>query len=336
MKKRVWFHRSWTKFNGGTSGGQIKVRDAYDHILNSDSFSPQIYFGPETVWFDNPGNVWNDLKGKGAKEFSPSEGDLLFFAGHDWKVLSEKNMKNPPVPVVNIAQPRQTMLKDRRRDYLKNPAIRIAKSSIGKKILEEYGVNGPVYYIPDAIDMSLLPKPNKNPDIDILIVGLKNPRLAKSLKRKLKWHNWLKKKNIKVEIQIPPKLPTRQDFLNLLNRCTIAVFLPLDDRRGAEGFYLPALEGMAMRKLVICPYAVGNIDFCIDGETCIQPKFKRGSIFKAILQALEMDESEKNSMIEKAYIMSQNHTLEKERESILNLLNEAHDIWSQKSLFETS
>ena len=334
QKRRVLFHRSWTKYNGGTSGGQIKVRDAYDHILEDKQFEPAIYFGKETVWFDNPGNVWNDLKEKGLKHWEIKNEDVLFFAGYDWKVLTPEQRKNPPVPVINIAQPRQIRLNDARKDFLKHPAIRIAKSSIGKKILEDYGVNGPVYYIPDAIDMHLLPKINPNPDLDILIVGLKYPLMARALSIRLKLHNLITTQNLKIAIQVPPKLPTRQDFLNLLNRTKIAVFLPLDEKRGAEGFYLPALEGMTLKKLVICPYAVGNIDFCIPNETCILPEYNFNAIYKAILQALKMTSEQQQTIINKGFEISQNHTLKQERKSILQLLHQANDIWNKKTLFQ--
>ena len=191
-KRRVLFHRSWTKCNGGSNGGHLKVRDAYNHVLQSDNFEPHVFFGRETVWSDNPGNVWNDLKNSGLADWNPKGNDLIFFSGHDWKVMSKEARKNPPVPVINIAQPRQTMLNDARKEYLKHPAIRIVKSSIGKKILEEYGVNGPVYYIPDAIDFNLLPATNPNPDIDVLIIGLKNPGMAKGLARRLKLYHFFK------------------------------------------------------------------------------------------------------------------------------------------------
>ena len=44
-KRRILFHRSWTTFNGGTSGGQIKVRDAFEHFKDSPIFQPSVYFG---------------------------------------------------------------------------------------------------------------------------------------------------------------------------------------------------------------------------------------------------------------------------------------------------
>jgi hypothetical protein len=333
IKRRVLFHRSWTIFNGGTSGGQIKVRDAFEHFTESDVFLPKVHFGKETEWFDNPGNVWLPYRKQAVKEWGTQKSDVLFFAGVDWKVLSEAERKNPPVPIINIAQPRHINPDDKRNGYLKHPAIRIAKSSIGKKILEDYGVNGPVYLIPDAIEFEALPTPNMSPDIDILIIGLKNEGMARSLEQRLNFRNRFRFKKLKIAIQVPPKLPTRMDFINLLNRCKIAVFLPLDEARGAEGFYLPALEGMRLQKLVVCPYAVGNIDFCIPDVTCIQPKYTENDIYKSIIRAIKMPTLQRKEMVKKALQISENHNIKKEKESLLKLLHNADEIWNQRNLF---
>ncbi|MEQ8705791.1 MAG: glycosyltransferase [Phaeodactylibacter sp.] len=331
--RRVLFHRSWAKYNGGTSGGQLKVRDAFEHFGSAEGFEPRVYFGPETVWYDNPGNVWLPYREQALKKWVIEERDLLFFAGWDWKVLPPAQRHSPPVPVLNIAQPRQIMLPDARRDFLKHPAIRIAKSSVGKEKLEDYGVNGPVFFIPDAIDFSLLPAPNPDPDVDVLIVGLKNPEIAKALERRLRWYNFLRRKKVRFKVQVPPKLPTRQDFLNLVNQARIVVYLPLTEAQGAEGFYLPALEGMVMEKLVICPYAVGNADFCIPGETCLQPDYNANDIFSALLAALKMSKEQFQEIVKAGRKIANRHTLEEERKSILELAGRTDELWRDQSLF---
>ena len=332
-KRRVLFHRSWTKFNGGTSGGQLKVRDAFEHFKASDRFEPYVYFGEETVWFDNPGNYWLPYKDYGLSKWEILPSDILFFAGHDWKILSKQTAINPPVPVLNIAQPRHTNKEDPRNKFLTNPAIRIAKSTIGKQILESYGVNGPVFLIPDAIDMSELPPSNRSPELDFVIVGLKNPELAKKLKRKFQKKNFWRRTKWKFEIQLPPKLPTRYDFLKLVNSAKIVVFLPLEASHGSEGFYLPALEAMAMNKFVICPYAVGNIDFCIHEQTCLVPDYDVDSIYKETLRALTMPESSRQEIIKSARKISENHDIKQERRSLLKLLHSADEIWHDKGNF---
>lgn len=333
--RRVLFHRSWTKYNGGTSGGQLKVRDAFEHFGSSPLFEPRVYFGPETVWYDNPGNIWHPYREQALQQWDIQPSDLLFFAGWDWKVLSAEQREKPPVPVLNIAQPRQMMLPDARRDYLMHPAIRIAKSTVGKKMLEGYGVNGPVFFIPDAVDFSLIPKPNPQPELDVLIAGLKNPRMARALERRLRWHNFLRRDKIRFKVQVPPKLPTRQDFLTMVNTARVVVYLPLTESQGAEGFYLPPLEGMVMEKFVICPYAVGNADFCIPNETCLLPAYDTASVFSAILEALKMDNARFHQIIEAGRAIANRHTLEEERKAILELAGKADDLWQDDSLYHT-
>lgn len=333
-KRRVLFHRSWTKFNGGTSGGQLKVRDAFEHIKQSENFYPEVYFGPETVWFDNPGNFWLPYRNQGTPEWKIRETDILFLAGKDWKIFTPEYAHHVPVPVLNIAQPRHTRPSDIRHAYLHYPAIRIAKSSLGKQILEEFGVNGPVYLIPDAIDFSLLPAPHPHPATDLLIVGLKNEGMAKQLYARLQKRNRWRWKKWKIKVQLPPKLPTREDFLKLVNDSKIVLFLPLDAERGAEGFYLPALEAMVMQKMVICPYAVGNIDFCLPDKTCLQPEYHEEALLQAALTALKMDEERRHQFVEAGTAIAQNHSLPQERSSILNLLAQTDEIWADKSLFK--
>ena len=335
-KRRVIFHRFFNIYNGGTSGGQIKVRDSFEHIRESEKFTPMVYFNPDTKWFDNPGNVWLPYRNSPDRldEWKLRKSDILFFAGVDWMVLNSSQRNSPPVPIVNIAHPRHTNPTDKRNSYLQHPAIRITKSSLSKKILDEYGVNGPVFVIPDALDPVDIPVPNPHPDLDIVIVGLKNPALAKKIHRRLQWNNLFRRKKLKIAVQTPPKLPTRRDFLNLVNRAKIAVYLPLEEKYGAEGFYLPALEGMFMEKLVICPFAIGNVDFCLKDQTCLMPEYNLKSILHSIKEALNMPDEKRKRLITNAKKITRNHLIETERASLLNLLNRVDDIWYQKNIFK--
>lgn len=334
-ERRVLFHRFFNIYNGGTSGGQIKVRDYFEHLKYNQHFNPKVYFNPETKWFENPGNVWTPYKNSNdeIKEWKIEENDILFLSGIDWMILDEKQKLNPPVPVVHIAHPRHTRPQDKRNEFLKYPAIRITKSSLSKSILEKYGVNGPVFLIPDAIDSKNFPAHNENPEIDILIVGLKNQKLALKIYKALCFLNNFRKNKLVIKVQLPPKLPTRNDFLNLVNNSKNIVFLPLQEKFGAEGFYLPALEAMFMKKLVICPFAVGNVDFCIDGKTCIMPKYNFISILFSIRKALNLAENKRKQLISNATEITKNHLLENEKKALINLLKQVDTIWNDKSLF---
>ncbi|MBR9919604.1 MAG: glycosyltransferase [Bacteroidetes bacterium] len=340
-KKRVWFYRRLLSPSSGTNGGNLKVRDCYNHVLESDSFTPLVYFSPDTVWNDHPGNHWKDLKDQGVPEWDPQKEDLVFFSGTDWRAFSEAECQNPPVPVLNIAQPRHTRPDDPRYPYLKYPAIRIAKSENGANILKKFGVNGPVYVIPDGIDLGMLPPVPKEKDIDILIIGLKEPKLARKIIRRLRWRRAFRKSQFRtlpsnIEVQLPPKLPTRMDFLSLLARAKMAVCLPLQANRGSEGFYLPALEAMALNTLVVCPHAVGNVDHCLDRVNCLVPKYTVADILQKTLEMWNLPTEKKDYYRSNGRAKAQEHQIENERQALITLLDQAHDIWEQQSLFNRS
>jgi hypothetical protein len=329
MKRRVVFHRGWTKLCGGTGGGQLKVRDAFNHIASSDKFYPGVYFSDETIWYDNPGNHWLDLRNQALPSWQLRDDDILFFAGKDWEILEKNKEKWPQNPILNIVHPRHTFGNDHRRQFLKYPAIRIAKSNAGKEILLEHGVNGPLILIPDTIDPNELPSQNPNPKIDLLIVGLKNPTMAKNLEQTLSIHGL----HLNLKVQLPPKLPTRNDFFQLLNDTSVVCFLPNTVDNGFEGFYLPALEAMALKKLVICPDVIGNRDFCLDGYNCYKPIYEENAILDRIKKAISMTNEEKTIMTERAFETSKQYHIDMERKAYLDLLENTDAIWNQKDLF---
>lgn len=334
-RRRVLFHRSWTTFGGGSNGSHLKVHDAFEHFRGSPVFEPRVHFGRDTVWHDNPGNVWLPHREDGEREWKIRKGDVLFLSGRDWRALTPAERADPPVPILAIAQPRHADPADDRHGFLAHRAIRIAKSSIGKSMIERAGANGPVVLVPDGIDLGLLPAPNPAPDVDVLVVGLKRPALAAALRKALTQDERFRPLGLRVAIQVPPKLPTRTDFLRLLNRARIAVFLPLDAERGAEGFYLPALEGMALEKLVVCPDATGNADFCVPGVTCLQPAYDETSILAAVHEAVRMPRERRERMIEAGREVVARHRIERERAALLDLLHRADEIWRRDDLFRS-
>jgi glycosyltransferase involved in cell wall biosynthesis len=333
MKRRVLFYRTWTNWDGGTSGGHLKMLHAYQHIQLSPSFEPFVYFPPETVWHDNPGNYWLTLRSSGLKDWSTRTSDVLFFSGKDWEVLEKYPNTAAYLPVLNIAQPRHTLPHDPRNRFLRKPAIRIAKSQTGKDILQDYGVNGPVFLIPDAIDPDTLPRENPNPKYDLLIVGLKNEPLARRLESFVRQQVNERENSLALCVQYPPKLPTREDFLALVNQASMVCFLPNAEDRGFEGFYLPALEAMAMKKLVICPDVVGNRDFCVHQFNCLKPEYSETAIQASLKTAFSMSEEQKRALIYRGHETSGQYHIQQEREAYLHLLDQVDDLWQNKKLF---
>jgi glycosyltransferase involved in cell wall biosynthesis len=87
-----------------------------------------------------------------------------------------------------------------------------------------------------------------------------------------------------------------------------------------EGFYLPALEAMYLKTLLICPDCIGNRSFCIDAVTCFAPNYITDDIILAVKNGLLLDNKERALLVDKAYEYGQASTLQKEREKFLNTL----------------
>ena len=62
----------------------------------------------------------------------------------------------------------------------------------------------------------------------------------------------------------------RDEFLDAMRRARVTLFLPNEE----EGFYLPALEGMALGTIVVCPDCVGNRSFCLPGVNAFRPDYR--------------------------------------------------------------
>jgi glycosyltransferase involved in cell wall biosynthesis len=95
------------------------------------------------------------------------------------------------------------------------------------------------------------------------IAALKEPEVGQELKQKLE--------TIGQKVELLTTQLSRKDYLEQLNRATITVFLP--NQKEGEGFYLPALEGMAVGTLVIFPDCIGNRSFCLSGYNCFRPDY---------------------------------------------------------------
>jgi hypothetical protein len=302
----VLFHRDFRGF----TGGHLKVWDYYQYIQSSNSFHAEIYFTPESVWQKNP---WNVVKNKTLTKWLPYNSDILFLAGMDWLALSENNRKKPPSPIVNLVQ--HVRHADRNNPlygFLKYPATRICVSQeVADAVLSTGKVNGAIVVSPNGIDHALLPSPLAvdKKDIPLLIIALKNPSFANELAKQL------------LTIGINPCVIVehlhRYDFLTLINRSRVVIFLP----HKTEGFYLPALEAMYLKSLVICPDCIGNRGFCLNNITCLMPDYTCEEIINSVKMAFSLPTKKKNLLINKAHSYAQDATLEQEKIIFFNVLS---------------
>jgi glycosyltransferase involved in cell wall biosynthesis len=316
-KKAVCFYRNYQGF----TGGHLKVWDYYHHVKHSHDFSPCIFFGKESIF--EAENPWKEDHDGRMPEWEPEKAEVLFLGGDDWLSLPESQRRSWPGPVINLVQGVShadpgTLL----YSFLANRAIRICVSKeVEQEILKTDQVNGPLFTIPNGIDPSLFPEKKmryQEREIDLLIAGTKNPDLAMELFRQVNHKSLVIRV---VDDQIP-----RQEFLSLLGESRITLFLP--GRR--EGFYLPALEGMAAGTLVICPDCVGNRSYCIDFMNCIRPDYSGEALLSAVGYAGKMSPAATEMMLSYARETLLAHTLEGERTAFLEILTSVHQLWEEK------
>ncbi len=174
-----------------------------------------------------------------------------------------------------------------------------------------------MFVIPNALDVTTLPAPRPflERDLDVLIAANKHPAWG----RLLRWRLLQSGRQVRLLANAIP----RAAFLQLLNRAKLTVFLP----NRAEGFYLPALEGMALRTLVVCPDCVGNRSFCMPHETCFRPAYRWKAIVAAVRAAWQLTPAEVEKVLATAGETAARHDPLHERKAFLEILENVDRLW---------
>ena len=299
-RKTIAFRRRFPRF----SGGHLKVWHYFCHTKESPVFHPTIHLVPGYML--DATNPWISNAEPIQEIWEPRKADAFFLAGMDWTAVPE----DCATPAINLVQGiRHADPADPRHGFLSRRAIRICVSKeVELAILATGKVNGPVVTIPTGMDLDELPEPSHERDIPLLICGIKKPELAIKLSCELA--------GLGIAHRCQAQALPRREFLSLLGRAAVTVFLP----HAREGFYLPALEGMAMGTVVVCPDCVGNRGFCIDGNNCFMPDYSPKALIASCLEALNSDMARIKSMQKNSLLTAELHNLEAERKSYLGIL----------------
>lgn len=307
-ERRVLFYRDFRHF----TGGHLKVWHYYEHVRQFPGFRPLIAFSPATRWDQT--NPWLAQREQALARWDPNEAEVLFLAGMDWLVLREAERQSPPCPVINLIQHvRHADPGEALYAFLGYPAVRICVSVEVEQALRQSGrVNGPLVTIPNGIDLEKLPPspPWQSRDLDVLVLGIKQPVLANELAYALGQAGW------RVDSLVTP-VP-RPEFLQRLAHSRTALLLP----HPTEGFYLPAVEAMAMGTLVICPDCVGNRSFCMAGRNCVQPPYRGEALLSGVAEALTWAPQRREEVRAQACAMASRHSLLPERQAFSALLSQ--------------
>jgi hypothetical protein len=291
-------------------------------VRSSPSHTARVRFSPESVW--DATNPWNDARDCVLADGEQVDFDVVFVSGTDWRrVIPEAERPAYSRPVINLIQHvRHACVDDPlgRRKLLRHKAIRICVSGEVERAITATGlVRGPVFTIPDAIDVAevqRLARAAAPRDIDVLVAANKQPGLGAAIARRLRTP-------ARTVHLVDGRIP-RADLLALVGRARVTVFVP----NPKEGFYLPALEGMAAGTLVVCPDCIGNRAFCLDGHNSLRPPYEQDAIVAAAERALT-GEVRPDAMLTAARETVAAHDLELERRAFLEILDRVERLWDE-------
>jgi hypothetical protein len=308
---RVLFFRDFDRFRGG----HLKVWDYFNHVLASPRHDPRIKLSPRSL--EDPANPWASVP---ERVVDGTDADVYFLAGLDWLHLRPRR---PGAPVINLVQHlRHADAGNPRHDFLGERAVRICVGpEVAEAITATGKVNGPVLTIPNSIDLAALPPvaPRAARALDLLVLSPKKPQRALTAELVAR----LSAPGRRVAV-ITDRVP-RAQLLDRLNDARVLLVLP--NRR--EGFCLPALEGMAMGAVVVCPDCVGNRSFCRPGETCFRPAYEPDAIGHDVEAALAMGDAEAERLVAHGRAMARAHDLPDERARFLEVLDDLDALWAR-------
>lgn len=311
--RSVLFFRTFRRF----TGGHLKVWHYSKHVEHSREYRPEVCFTPGSQW--DSSNPWFNGDPRPPQDCCSTRADVLFLAGSDWRAWDERQGEVRPVPTINLIQHvRHARPDDRRYPFLARRAVRICVSEeVGQAVSDARLTNGPTFVIPNGLDRAELPRPIPNPEkpVELLIAAPKEPRLGQELTRRLE------RLGRRCDL-LTARLP-RSEFLGRVNRARVTLFLP----HRSEGFYLPALEGMALETVVVCPDCHGNRSFCLPGHNAFRPAYTPAAILTAVEDARSASAAEREVMLGHARATVAQHHLQKEREAFLRILEELPQLW---------
>lgn len=315
-KRTLLFRRKLDSF----SGGHLKVWHYFVHATHSDAFEPKIHFTSGSRWDDQ--NPWRDSGPEWFGSWDLEGVGALFLGAHDWLAVPEHLRWRAPFPIFNIIQGMGHLCRgDPRHGYLAYPAIRICVNPVlAEAVRNTPHVRGPVLHIPMGIDdVGAVASRSgvDGDDCDILIAGMKAPELAQELQARCL------RRGLKVRSLTRP-LP-RPTFLASLSRCRVAVLLPRPD----EGFFLPAVEAMALGCTVVCVATPAICAYARHGENCRLARGDAESMEAEILAVLDLTPDGAARLRAGGFRTAELHSMDAERRAFLEALAGADEYWKE-------
>jgi glycosyltransferase involved in cell wall biosynthesis len=243
--------------------------------------------------------------------------DVLFVAGRDWQRLLGLGLLDRDIPIINLIQHvRHADEWSIQSQYLSSKAIRICVSPEVEEAVIAAGARGPTAVIPNGVDVPQIAASELDErPVDLLIAGLKQPVLAARIAEALASPD--------LAMETLTDHVDQTDFFNAMRRARVTLFLPNEE----EGFYLPALEGMALGTVVVCPDCVGNRSFCLPGVNAFRPDYRFEDVVAAARTALALSDHERRRLLATARETASRHSLASEREAFGQILADLDRLW---------
>ena len=319
----VWFHREYRRF----TGGHVKHAQYFEHACRLPGFDARLTFTGAPVCerlARERRALWRAADSRLAERWEPAKNDVLFLAGTDWRYLQASGLQQLPNPRLNLVQHvRHAEAGTELHGFLRERAVRLCVSQqVADAVRGTRRANGPVFTIPngtDAMPAALGEAANGCADgarrWPIAVVGYKRSDLASGLSQRLDAAN-VPHCNLLGFLD-------RRRFIDWLGDSDVVVCLP----RATEGFYLPALEAMACGCVVVTLDCVGNRSFCVDGENCLVADATVEALLDATQRAWRMPKARRARMLAAARATAIEHSLQRERERLGEVLGALDDLW---------
>jgi glycosyltransferase involved in cell wall biosynthesis len=313
----VLFFRNFQRF----TGADLKVWDYFNHVLATPGWNAFVRFSEGSVWDET--NPWRDALDHVIGSEDAIDPDAYFVSGVDWRQIQPAIRRECPVPVINLVQavkhacPNDLLLRYR---FLPHKAIRICVSPEVEMAINGTGtVRGPTFVVPNGIDLDAVEGFVKDGerDVDLVIAANKDPELGARLAQRLSSPGRA--------VQLLDTRIPRAELLSWIARSRVALLLP----RRKEGFYLPALEAMALGAVVVCPDCIGNRSYCLPAVNCLRPEYEEDAIAAAAQTALERFD-ELGELVKRARATARDHDIRREREAFHEILARADELWAER------
>lgn len=311
VARKLLFFRDFSAL----TGGHLKVWHYFEHTRFSRDYQPAVYLTPESR--RDASNPWVAHGARIEPQWRPDEADAYFVGGMDWQAIDRLGGLPDSVPVVNIIQGmRHADPANPRYRFLARRAVRICVNPMIENTLRQTpALRGPLFTVPIGLDVPTNERTVASTAAPVLITAYKSPELGLLLAERLR----LQGIGVRVLTQALP----REIYLGLVSEAQALVCLPM----AVEGFYLTALEAMAIGTPVICPDCVGNRVYLRDGVNGFMPAYAPASILASINRAATLSPAEHRAVIEQAKATAAQYDPMIERQGFLQLLNQLDTLW---------